>query len=115
MLKYEGRWQALTVEERLFLLAMAHELPSLGTLEVLYTDVMANTGFDYSELCGVAYALERKNLIMVDDEPLMFQFTGDAVTRSLCKAKLPSFEREEVQNRKRPYHCRMKEPEVVAS
>ena len=94
MLKYKGQWQALTVEERLFLLAMAHELPQISGLEVRYTDVMANTGFDDAKLCEVAHSLERKDLIKVDGDPLMFQFRGDAVTRPLCEGKLPDYQRE---------------------
>jgi hypothetical protein len=115
MLKNQRLWLELTTEERLFLLAMAHELPKVSGLEILYTDVMKNTGFDNIKLCEIAYRLERKDLIKVYGSPLTFQFRGDAVTRSLCEAKLTDIENEEVANNKHPYHYRMREPEASRS
>jgi hypothetical protein len=114
VLKYEGQWQALTAEERLFLLAMAHELPQVSGLGVRYDDVMSNAGFDFDKLCEVAYSLERKNLIKVDGgDPIFFAFRGDAVTRSLCLAKFSEYEEKEVVVRKYSYPYRMREPRTA--
>lgn len=113
MLKHRDRWQRLTAEEKLFLLAMAFELPSVSGLEVSSIDITDNAGFDYEKLCEIAWILERKKLIRVEVQPLMFKFRGDAITSSLCGAKLAQFEREEYQTSKYSYTYRMELPGTV--
>ncbi len=116
MLKHEGQWEALTDKERLFLIAMAYELPRISGLDVLHADIAYNAGLDKVEFARVAYTLESKGLIRVDGgHPLMFRFGGDAVTRCLCLGKHHSLEKAEAQTSKYPYHMRMPEPHGMVS
>jgi hypothetical protein len=113
MLKNEGRWEQLSTEEKLFLLAMTYQLPEVSGLEILYTDIMKITGFNYPKLCEVAYWLEAKNLIGVSDNPLMFYFRGDALTSLICGEKIKEARNRDSIDSKYPYNYLMVEPEMI--
>ncbi len=98
MLKHEGTWQALSPDERLFLLAIAYELPRIHGLQVLWTDVRRNSGIPDSVFMKTAKQLEEKNLLFIDPDPMMFQLCGDAVTWSFTLGKQQDFERYELEH-----------------
>jgi len=63
MLTVEGAWEQLSVEERLFLLAVAFELPKISGLSVHASDVADNSGFSFGDLMRVARSLKDKTLL----------------------------------------------------
>ncbi len=95
MLTVEGAWEQLSVEERLFLLAVAFELPKISGLSVHASDVADNSGFSFGDLMRVARSLKDKNLIIWVSGPLRFQLCGDATSESLTTGKFESFEKIE--------------------
>lgn len=102
MLKNEGQWESLSETERLFLLAMAYQLPMVRGLDIIHWDILNITGFTREKMFEVAYQLEQKDLIRVQRAPLSFLFMGDAVTSELCGSKIPEFLNFEVSVSKSP-------------
>lgn len=95
MLKSRWKWEQLSVEGRLVLLAIAHVLPQYPGRGVLKSGISLITGLSQYDIERISRILQNQGLLSIDGASHMLYLSGDAVTDDLCGRKLAEFQEAE--------------------